>query len=115
MKRVLGRLPIEYLQLDRAVAVVVVDLGEYIVFSGPFRIPAPNPTNVPNRCSLKPLTPETPEKGAITGMSTAAFDPTGGVPRPAPFPIAKTVLPNPIADPGTGHRNTDVLGNAPGT
>jgi hypothetical protein len=23
---------------------------------------APNPTNMPNRCSLKPLTPETPEE-----------------------------------------------------
>src|ERR1035438_10451706 len=32
-----------------------------IVFPGPIRIPAPNPTDVPNRCSLKPLTPETPE------------------------------------------------------
>ncbi len=35
--------------------------GGYIVFPDPFRIPAPNPTNVPNRCSLKPVTPETPE------------------------------------------------------
>jgi hypothetical protein len=43
-------------------------------------------------------------KSTITGMSTAAFDPTGEVPQPAPFPIAKTVLPNPIADPGTGRR-----------
>ena len=28
---------------------------------GHLRIPARNPTHVPNRCSLKPLTPETPE------------------------------------------------------
>ena len=36
--------------------------GGYIVFPGPFHIPAPEtPTNVPNRCSLKPLTPETPQ------------------------------------------------------
>ena len=27
---------------------------------------------------------------AITGVVTAAVDPTGGVPQPAPFPIAKT-------------------------
>jgi hypothetical protein len=39
--------------------------GGYVVFPGPFRIPAPNPTNVPNRCSLKPLTPETPEKALL--------------------------------------------------
>src|ERR1035441_7759819 len=36
--------------------------NRYIVFPGPLRIPAPNPTNAPNRCSLKPLTPETPEE-----------------------------------------------------
>jgi hypothetical protein len=47
-------------------------------------------------------------------MSTGAFDPTGGVLQPAPFPIAKTVLPNPIADPGTAHRSTDALGHTPG-
>ena len=35
--------------------------GGDIVFPGPFRIPAPNPTNMPNRCSLKPLKPETPK------------------------------------------------------
>jgi hypothetical protein len=50
---------------------------------------------------------------AITGMSTAAFDPTGGVPQPAPFPIAKSVLSNPIADPGTGHRSPDAFGQCP--
>jgi hypothetical protein len=27
---------------------------------------------------------------AIIGIDTAAVDPTGGVPQPAPFPIAKT-------------------------
>jgi len=42
-------------------------------------------------------------KSTISGMSTAAFDPTGGVPQPALFPIAKSVLPNPTADPGTSH------------
>ena len=46
-------------------------------------------------------------------MSTPAFDPTGGVPQPAPFPIAKSVLPNPIADPGTGHRSPDASGQCP--
>ena len=35
------------------------------VFPGPVRIPAPNPTNAPNRCSLKPLTPETPGKALL--------------------------------------------------
>src|ERR1035438_10165694 len=33
-----------------------------VVCPGPLRIPAPNPTSAPNRCSLKPLTPATPEK-----------------------------------------------------
>jgi hypothetical protein len=36
--------------------------GRYLVFPGPLRFPAPNPTNVPNRCSPKPFPPETPEK-----------------------------------------------------
>ena len=39
--------------------------SRYIVFPGPLRIPAPNPTNVSNRCSLKPLTPETPEDALL--------------------------------------------------
>jgi hypothetical protein len=29
-------------------------------------------------------------RNAITGVATAAVDPTGGVPQPASFPIAKT-------------------------
>ena len=46
-------------------------------------------------------------------MSTAAFDPTGGVTQPAPFPIAKSVLPNPIADPGADHRSLEAFGQCP--
>jgi hypothetical protein len=52
---------------------------------------------------------------AITGMSTAAFNPTGGVAQPAPFPIAKSVVPKPIADPGPATASRTRLGNALGT
>jgi hypothetical protein len=39
--------------------------GGYIVFPGPPLHPCPEPMNVLNRCSLKPLTPETPEKALL--------------------------------------------------
>ena len=39
--------------------------GGDIVLPGPLRIPAPNPRCVANRCCLKPLTPETPEKAQL--------------------------------------------------
>jgi hypothetical protein len=46
-------------------------------------------------------------------MSTEAFDPTGGVPQPVPFPIAKSVLPNPTAAPCTGHLQHGRAGQSP--
>ena len=46
-------------------------------------------------------------------MPTAALDPTGGVPQPAPFPIAKTAPPNPIAYPGPGRRSSGASGQCP--
>jgi len=50
----------DLLRITLAAAMTIC--SRYIVFPGPLRIPVPNPTNVPNRCSLKPLTPETPEE-----------------------------------------------------
>ena len=75
--------------------------GGYIVFPGPLRIPAETHER-PQPLQFEALNASNARKTAITGIPTAAFDPTGGVPQPAPFPIAKTVLPNPTADPGPG-------------
>ena len=47
-------------------------------------------------------------RGGRAGNSPPPLDP-----QPAPFPIAKSVLPNPIADPGTGHRSPDASGQCP--
>ena len=68
--------------------------GGYIVFPGPPLHPCPEP-----HARDQPLQSEAPNarnagKSTITGMCTAAFDPTGGVPQPAPFPIAKSGLPS---------------------
>ena len=57
--------------------------------------------------------PQAPEVSIVRTDTCTAFDPTGGVPQPAPFPIAKSVLPNPIADPGPGHRSPDAPGQCP--
>ena len=81
--------------------------GRYIVFPGPVCIPAPEPHERAQPLQFEALNARNAGNNAITGMSTAAFDPTGGVPQPAPFPIAKSVLSNPIADPGA-----DINGNS---
>jgi hypothetical protein len=41
----------------------------------PLSHPCPNPTNVPNRCSLKPLKPETPEKALLLVCPTRRLTP----------------------------------------
>jgi hypothetical protein len=72
------------------------------------RLPRPRSHPCPEtHARAQPLQFEGPNgrnggKSTITGMPVAALDPTGGVPPPAPFPIAKSGLPNPIADPSTG-------------
>ncbi len=44
-----------------------------LVFLGPFGIPAPKPTDAPNRCNPNPLPPKTPEK-ALYGVSRQGGD-----------------------------------------
>jgi len=87
--------------------------GGYIVFPGPLAHPRPEPHERAQPLQFEALYARNAGKNAITGMSTTAFDATGGVAQPAPFPIAKAVLPNPRADPRTGHRSPDASGRCP--
>ena len=80
------------------------------VFRRIHRLPRPrsHPCPEPHE-RAQPLQFEAPNarnarKSTITGMSTAAFAPTGGVAQPVSFPIAKSVRPNPMADPATRRR-----------
>jgi hypothetical protein len=52
--------------------------------------PCPEPHERAQPLPFEALNARNAGNNAITGMSTAAFDPTGGVPQPAPFAIAKS-------------------------
>ena len=52
--------------------------------------PCPEPHERAQPLQFEALNARNARRTAITGVVTAAVDPTGGVPQPAPFPIAKT-------------------------
>src|ERR1035441_1918714 len=52
--------------------------------------PCPEPYERAQPLQFESLNARNARRTAITGIDTAAVGPTGGVPQPAPFPIAKT-------------------------
>jgi len=52
--------------------------------------PCPEPHERIQPLQFEALNARNARRNAITGVATAAVDPTGGVPQPALFPIAKT-------------------------
>jgi len=76
--------------------------------------PCPEPHERDQPLQFEALNARNAGKSTITGMSTPACDPTGGMPQPTPFPIAKsasqTRWPTQVPAPAARTR----LGNTPG-